>query len=449
MTRTYTCIPPPSASGGEELSRRDATFRALYADPRAVLATADDLLAAMDEAGVDVAVAVGIGWTDPGVAREANDYLVESTARSGGRLLAFGSVNPAWGDDALAEVERCAAAGLVGVGELHPDTQGYGIENASVMAPLMALAKRLGMPVLTHASEPVGHSYPGKGTVTPDRLMRFIEAFPGQPVIAAHWGGGLPFYALMPEVKARPRRRLLRHGGVTVPLHIRRIPERDAHCRPGTRAFRHGLPPHQTRPLARAGAGERPDSGGTGPHHRRQRGQVVRDERLTLMETLPDHLRPGLDIVLVGLNPSIPSARTGRYFANPRNRFWRAFNAAGLTPEPLGPETDHRMLEFGIGMTDVVKRPTAGVGDLKAADFRDGAAALRERLLAGGAAHCELPRRHGYVPVPPPRARRPGARNAGPAGVVHRRRRSLRDAQPQPGQRQLQPGGPDRMVRAA
>ena len=100
------------------------------------------------------------------------------------------------------------------------------------------------------------------------------------------------------------------------------------------------------------------------------------------METLPDYLRPGLDIVLVGLNPSIPSAQTGRYFANPRNRFWRAFNAAGLVPEPLGPETDYKMLEFGIGMTDVVKRPTPGAGGLTAADFRAGAAELRERLLA-------------------------------------------------------------------
>ena len=100
------------------------------------------------------------------------------------------------------------------------------------------------------------------------------------------------------------------------------------------------------------------------------------------METLPDYLRPGLDIVLVGLNPSIPSAQTGRYFANPRNRFWRAFNAAGIVPETLGPETDHRMLEYGIGMTDVVKRPTPGAGGLTAADFREGAAALRERLLA-------------------------------------------------------------------
>lgn len=194
--------PPSFRERREELARRDATFREMYSNPQAVLATADDLLVAMDGAGVDAAVAVGIGWTDLDVAREANYYLAECVARSGGRLLAFGSVNPAWGDDALAEVERCAAAGLAGVGELHPDTQGFSIDDASVMAPLMSTARRLGMPVLTHASEPVGHTYAGKGTVTPDKLLRFIEAFPGQPVIAAHWGGGLPFYALMPEVRA-------------------------------------------------------------------------------------------------------------------------------------------------------------------------------------------------------------------------------------------------------
>ena len=86
--------------------------------------------------------------------------------------------------------------------------------------------------------------------------------------------------------------------------------------------------------------------------------------------------------MLVGLNPSIPSAQTGHYFANPRNRFWPAFNGAGMTPEPLTAETDYRVLEFGIGMTDIVKRPTPGVGGLKAADFRVGAIDLKERLQA-------------------------------------------------------------------
>ena len=54
--------------------------------------------------------------------------------------------------------------------------------------------------VVVHASEPVGHSYAGKGSTTPDKLYRFILNFPENDIICAHWGGGLPFYGLMPEV---------------------------------------------------------------------------------------------------------------------------------------------------------------------------------------------------------------------------------------------------------
>ena len=69
------------------------------------------------------------------------------------------------------------------------------------MAPIMELARADALPVLVHASEPVGHEYRGKGSITPDKLYRFIQNFPGNPIICAHWGGGLPFYSLMPEVK--------------------------------------------------------------------------------------------------------------------------------------------------------------------------------------------------------------------------------------------------------
>jgi predicted TIM-barrel fold metal-dependent hydrolase len=53
---------------------------------------------------------------------------------------------------------------------------------------------------LTHSSEPVGYEYAGKGSITPDILYSFITAFPNLKIVCAHWGGGLPFYALMPEV---------------------------------------------------------------------------------------------------------------------------------------------------------------------------------------------------------------------------------------------------------
>ena len=100
------------------------------------------------------------------------------------------------------------------------------------------------------------------------------------------------------------------------------------------------------------------------------------------VDTLPDYLRPGLDVVFVGINPGLTSAKAGHYFFNPRNRFWTAFNAAGLAPEPLGPETDARALDYGVGFTDVVKRPTRQMSELRAADYRLGAPLLRDKLLA-------------------------------------------------------------------
>ena len=60
----------------------------------------------------------------------------------------------------------------------------------------------LAFPTLIHASEPVGHAYPGKGTVTPDMLEALIRAYPDNTFVFAHFGGGMPFYALMPEVAA-------------------------------------------------------------------------------------------------------------------------------------------------------------------------------------------------------------------------------------------------------
>lgn len=180
---------------------RDATFGLLYANPKARLATAEDLLEAMEAAGVAVSVMAGIGWRDPALAREVNDYLLERAKTHPTRLVAFCSVNPAWGQAAVEEVERCARAGARGIGELHPDPQGFDLADKATMAPLMEAARSLGLPVLVHTSEPVGHEYAGKGRTTPQVAYRFLQHFPDNPVICAHWGGGLPFYALMPEVR--------------------------------------------------------------------------------------------------------------------------------------------------------------------------------------------------------------------------------------------------------
>ena len=184
-----------------EIAARDSTFSALLADPGANIASVDDLLASMDRDGVDRSVVMGMGWTDPNIAIEANDYIIQAVSDNPRRLIGFCSVNPVWGEKAFVEAKRCLTAGLSGIGELHADTQGFDITDVAMMAPIMELARSDGWPVLIHASEPVGHRYPGKGSTTPDKLYRFIQNFPGNPIIGAHWGGGLPFYSLMPEVK--------------------------------------------------------------------------------------------------------------------------------------------------------------------------------------------------------------------------------------------------------
>lgn len=195
-------FPPDLRARRERWLARDATFANMFADPKARMASAEDLLRAMDEDGVDRAVAMGMGWTDPGLARESNDYIIDTARRFPDRIIGFCSVNPAWGDAAAAEIDRCARLGARGIGELHPDTQRFDFA-ADALRPVLEAADAHRMAITTHSSEPVGHRYPGKGSVSPRKLMRLIEAaraYPGVKIICAHWGGGLPFYALMPEV---------------------------------------------------------------------------------------------------------------------------------------------------------------------------------------------------------------------------------------------------------
>jgi TDG/mug DNA glycosylase family protein len=84
---------------------------------------------------------------------------------------------------------------------------------------------------------------------------------------------------------------------------------------------------------------------------------------------LPDYVTPRLKLLFIGINPGLISAAAGHYYANPRNPFWRLLYEARLTPLQLQPAEDFRMPEFGYGLTDIVKRPSRGAGDLAASEF--------------------------------------------------------------------------------
>lgn len=105
-------------------------------------------------------------------------------------------------------------------------------------------------------------------------------------------------------------------------------------------------------------------------------------ERFTVegeeLATLPDLLAPGLRLLFVGFNPSIRAARLGHYYAGRSNRFWRLLADAGLTDGLLDFTRDGELPAQGIGITDLVKRPTRSAAEVTRAEYRAG----RERLLA-------------------------------------------------------------------
>ncbi len=102
------------------------------------------------------------------------------------------------------------------------------------------------------------------------------------------------------------------------------------------------------------------------------------------METLPDYCRNGLVCISIGLNPSPVSVAAKYYYANPRNRFWKALNNSTLIQAPLQPgmaAMDSLFKKYHIGFTDLVKKPTSMGNKLRVADYRKGAPVLKEKLL--------------------------------------------------------------------
>lgn len=192
-------FPPEMQARRSELAERDSWFASLYGNPKRRLASAEDVVASMSLAGVDRTVVCGFGWRDGGMCREHNNYLVDSVASYPDKLIGLAAIQPLDARDAQ-ELQRCLDAGLMGMGELNPDGQRFDVEDAAILRASVDVLLHYDRPLLTHSSEPLGHQYPGKGKTFPWKLLTLARNFPALKIVMAHWGGGLPFYALMPEV---------------------------------------------------------------------------------------------------------------------------------------------------------------------------------------------------------------------------------------------------------
>jgi predicted TIM-barrel fold metal-dependent hydrolase len=184
----------------EAFCERDPGFATIYKEAKARLASAEELISSMDAAGVEKSVICGFSWSEPGLCALHNQYLLESAAKHPHRFIVFLSLpltNPDW---SARELDHGLKGGAKGVGEIAFYRHEMTSQDVNAMKPVLTLLEEKGLPLLLHTNENLGHPYPGKGRTRLERFYEIILAFPRLRILLAHWGGGLPFYELMPEV---------------------------------------------------------------------------------------------------------------------------------------------------------------------------------------------------------------------------------------------------------
>ena len=193
-------FPRETREDREAFCSKDEGFAAIYGKPKARMVGVEELIVAMDEGGVERSVVCGFSWGHPELCELHNQYLLEIGAQYPSRLIVFISLlltNPEW---SARELERGMKAGARGVGEIAFYHREMTFQDVEAMKPTLGLMEQKGIPLLLHTNETLGHPYPGKGMTRLERFYDLILAFPRLPFLLAHWGGGLPFYELMPEV---------------------------------------------------------------------------------------------------------------------------------------------------------------------------------------------------------------------------------------------------------
>ena len=96
--------------------------------------------------------------------------------------------------------------------------------------------------------------------------------------------------------------------------------------------------------------------------------------------SLSDYLQPGLQILFVGINPGLKSTAVGHHFAGRSNRFWKLLFDSRLVDEPLTYREDSRLLEWRLGLTNIISRTTAGIETLSPAEYRSGLTVLESKI---------------------------------------------------------------------
>ena len=143
--------------------------------------TIANLLEREKEAGLDKCVVL-CAATAPAQVIPANNYAISLQREHPERVIAFGTVHPAY-DNWESELARIKAAGIRGI-KLHPDFQSFWLDDPRLLPIFEAAQKDFVFEI--HIGD---RTSPEKNPSCPYKLASILRQFPGMRVIAAHFGG--------------------------------------------------------------------------------------------------------------------------------------------------------------------------------------------------------------------------------------------------------------------
>lgn len=179
---------------------KEPYWKLLCESPLNKFSNGDGIVEELDRCNFDKGVISGFSFKDLGLCKHVNDYTIEMVKKYPDRLIGAMAISP---KEVGFEKEfiRCVDAGLKCVGEMFLSGQGVDPFNKYDLFSLMGLAKEADIPICMHSNEPVGHDYVGKVSITPKEISEIALNFPDNKLVFAHFGGGLPFYELMKEMR--------------------------------------------------------------------------------------------------------------------------------------------------------------------------------------------------------------------------------------------------------
>jgi len=179
----------------------DPNFHAIYSLPDARMIDQHELLMAMEQNGISRSVAMGFPWQTEKNCEKQNRYFSSLGKESSGTIIPFGSIPIKMGVNVESWVRSIREQGLSGIGEIALYHEGFSSRHIDLLEKILNLAAENRLPVCLHVNEPIGHRYAGKYETSFIELWALIQRCPGVTLVLAHWGGGIFFYELMPEIK--------------------------------------------------------------------------------------------------------------------------------------------------------------------------------------------------------------------------------------------------------